>query len=113
MVLCTNCPAARETAAKKRYRTLLRVAEDVTGAKMDNTRSYRSVLIRRFVACRMRDDNFTIMEIAKSMGVHHSTVCHYLQQMRDCVDEPIFYAKELDAYFKFVEYVREEDANEN
>ena len=97
-------------AAKKRYTKLLHVAEDVVGVKMDRTRSYRSVLIRRFIACKMRDEDFTVCDIATAMGVHHATICHYLQQMRDCVDEPIFYARELDLYFKFVEYVKDEDA---
>ena len=109
MVTCATCPAARAIAAKKRYTKLLHIAEDVVGAKMDRTRSYRSVLIRRIVACKMRDEDFTVMEIGHAMGVHHATVLHYLKQMRDCVDEPIFYARELDLFFKFVEYVRDED----
>lgn len=79
---------------------------------MDRTRSYHSVLIRRFVACKMRDEYYTIMEIARVVGVNHATVSHYLQQMRNCFDEPIFYAREIDLYFKFIEYVRDEDEAE-
>lgn len=109
MEQCNLCPAAARMAAKKRYGQLLPIAEEVIGVKMGKTRSYRNVMVRRFIACRMRDENIPVCDIAEAMGMHHASICHYLKQMRYCVDEPIFYAKELELYFKFVEYVRDED----
>jgi retron-type reverse transcriptase len=54
------------------------------------------------VAYRMREEGFRLSHIARAMHLHHSTVLHYIRQMKDMFDEPIFYAVDIR---KFVDSI--------
>lgn len=95
-------PEARPTA-EERYAELLPVAESVIGKRMDQSRGIYDVMIRRFVAFRLRSEGYAYTDIAAAMGRHHSTVIHYVRTMQDCFDEPIFYASDLNLYMCFAE----------
>lgn len=95
--------------ADARFAFLLGVAEDVTGHTMTRSRDFRNVQIRRMVACRMREEGFHVSDIARAMGMHHASVVHYCAQMRDALDEPIFYANDLRQYARFKDAVEEAD----
>lgn len=106
--IMTQC-AAKRTIADERYAVLLPIAEEVVGQKMTSCRFAPNVMIRRFVAYRMRKEGYHIQDIARAMGMHHSTIIHYSHQMQDCFDEPIFYAGEIALYMRFSEYVEDEN----
>jgi len=83
------------------YGTLMDAAEKAVGRTMDRTRRRESVLIRELVAYRMREDGHTLTDIARVIGVRHSTVVHYLRKMCDRFDVPACYADDLRMYAKF------------
>lgn len=98
----------QKESARKRYALLLSVAEEVFERKMTRSRSMNDVMIRRFIAYKMRKEGYYLVDIAKAMGMDHSTIVHYVKQMKDCFDEPIFYAGDIALYMRFSEYVEDE-----
>ena len=100
--------------AGDRYGALVSVAEGVLGCALDGTRRRSSVLIRRFVSWRMRQEGYTYYDIAAAMGVDHSTVHHNVRVMRDEFDMPSVFRNDIGLYHQFnetldshVEQVRE------
>ena len=91
----------------ERFAKLLGIAEEVAGHTMTSTRDWENVSIRRMVAYRMKEEGFRLSHIARAMHLHHSTVLHYIRQMNDMFDEPIFYAGDILKYIKFSESVEE------
>lgn len=101
-----DAPAPRATA-EERYGALLCIAEMVVGKQMTQSRNLYDVMIRRFVAYRLRNEGYVFTDIARAMGKHYTTVMHYVRIMRDCFDEPIFYASDINLYMSFDEAVGE------
>lgn len=93
--------------ADKRYALMLPIAEETVGRRMSRTRDRDNVTIRRICAYRMMEEGLRISHIAQAMGMHHATVLHYIRQMKDSFDEPIFYAEDIRQYIKFAEAVEE------
>jgi len=91
-----------------RYQDLILDAEHVIGCRVDGTRRAASVMIRRFVAFRMRQEGFAIMDISRTMKVNHATVFHYVKQMQTCFDLPVYYARDLELYHKFEDQIDEQ-----
>lgn len=96
-----------------RYAVLLQAAEQAVGCTMDRSRKAESVMIRRFVAYRMRQDGAFVTDIADAMGVDHSTVTHYVRQMKDCFAFPVFYSRDLELYMTFNDIVENEQVRES
>jgi uncharacterized protein (DUF488 family) len=94
---------------EERYAKLLGIAEEVAGHTMTSTRDWENVSIRRMVAYRMKEEGFRVLHVARAMGMHHTTVMHYIAQMKDMFDEPIFYAVDIRKYIQFTEAVEEAD----
>ena len=94
---------------EERYAKLLGIAEEVAGRTMTSTRDWENVSIRRMVAYRMKEEGFRVLHVARAMGMHHTTVMHYIAQMKDMFDEPIFYAVDIRKYIQFTEAVEEAD----
>lgn len=107
--IMTQCVKANRTAADERYAVLLPIAEEVVGKQMTASRDARNVMIRRFVAYRMRKEGYHLQDIAHAMGMNHSTIVYYSRQMKNCFDEPVFYAGDLALYMRFSEYIADED----
>ena len=100
--------------AGERCAALVSVAEQALGCTMDRSRSATSVAIRRFVSWRMRQDGYSFNDIARAMGVNHSTVHYYVRMMRDEFEMPSVFRNDVGLYHKFnemldnnVEQVRE------
>lgn len=91
-----------------RFCELVIDAEHVVGCRVDGTRRAASVMIRRFVAYRMRQEGFTIMDISRTMKVNHATVFHYVKQMQTSFDLPVYYARDLEMYHKFEDRINEQ-----
>ena len=93
--------------ARDRYETLVKAAEATLGCKIDQTRKASSVTIRRFVSWRMREEKYTFYDIARAMGVDHSTVHHYVRMMRDEFDLPSIFRNDLGLYQSFNDHVEQ------
>lgn len=91
--------------AGDRCAALVAVAEQVLGCGLDDTRKESSVRIRRFVAWRMRQEGYTFNDIAKPMGVDHSTVHHYVKVMRDEFEMPSVFRNDIGMYHTFNETI--------
>lgn len=95
-----DAPAGKAAA---RALELFTVAEQVVGCKVDGSRKASSVMIRRFVAWRMRTEGFILMDIARALNVNHATVYHYLRQMQTCFELPFYYHRDIEMYTRFEE----------
>lgn len=93
----------RTASVQDDFHHLLASAEKAVGRRMDMTRRHESVLIREFVAYRMRKDGHYLADIAEAVGVDHSTVSHYIRRMDDRFAVPAFYAGELALFDLFNE----------
>ena len=86
---------------KERCGVLLRAAQQAVGKRLGNGREKENVLIRMFVAYRLRSEGYTCEAIAKLMGRNHSAVSHYVRKrIPDIQSLPSIYRSELDMFTK-------------
>ena len=93
--------------AADRCAELVHVAEQVLGCRMDGTRKAASVTIRRFVSWRMRQDGYSLYDIARALDVDHSTVHHYVRCMREELEMPSVFRNDLGLYQSFNDHVEQ------
>ena len=98
-------PGCEHPDTRARYLELIRAAERVVGVHVDGTRRASSVMIRRFCAYRLREEGHFIVDIGRTLGVNHATVCHYIRQMNACFELPFYYARDLELYTQFMEEI--------
>ena len=98
-------PGCEHPDTRARYLELIRAAERVVGVHVDGTRRASSVMIRRFCAYRLREEGHFIVDIGRTLGVNHATVCHYIRQMKACFELPFYYARDLELYTQFMEEI--------
>ena len=98
-------PGDEHPDTQARYLELIRAAERVVGMKVDGTRRASSVMIRRFCAFRLREEGHFVVDIGKTIGVNHATVCHYVRQMEACFELPFYYHRDLELYTQFMEEI--------
>lgn len=114
--LLERISAIRDREAATAYAHLVPAAEKAVGATMLRTRDCRSVMIRRFVALRMREDGYSIHEIAGAMGIDHSTVSHYIRMMKAAFELPSVFRNDIQLYHDFTnianEQVREQEGRD-
>ena len=91
----------------QRYNDLVEAAEKAVGCELDWTRKTGSVTIRRFVAYRLTKDGYSPSDIARAMGVNHSTVHHYVRMMEDEFDFPSVFRNDIAMYQRFSELVND------
>lgn len=80
---------------------LISVAEEVTGHRLDDTRSDANSLVRKFVAHRLDAEGYGRSETGKAMKKDHSTVTNLYQKMNDMLSLPKFYSREVALYREF------------
>lgn len=105
LILEQDGQPAKDTV--ERFPAMLEAAEEAVGFTMDRSRDARSVMIRRFIAYRMREEGAYVSDIAQAVGVNHSTVSHYIKLMKACFQFPVFYAKDLELYMRFINNIKE------
>ena len=90
------------TPPKVRCLELVTVAELVFGHKLDyDSRLRVDVMIRRFVAYKMRTEGYTLSVIGKSMNKSHAAVLHLINQLDDFFSIPSLYKDEIEKYQEF------------
>ncbi len=84
-----------------RYNQLLEAAESTFGRKMQQGRENDDVMMRRFIAYKLREDGYTFSQISRVMGKNHSTIIHLIYQMEDYFALPKMYKEDIKRYLKF------------
>ena len=95
-------PDSNVISIDNRYQELLSVAEDVFDYKMKTSRrSAEDVMIRRFIAYRLRREGFSLAAIGHAIGKDHSTVFHLIKQMEDYFSLHWLYKEDIKKYLEF------------
>ncbi len=89
----------------KRFAILLGIAEEAAGRPMRRTREWENVAIRRIVAYRMKQEGFHVSDIARALDLNHATILHYIRQMKDVFELPVYYHQDVELYTRFIELV--------
>ena len=88
----------------QRYAEVLQAAQIAVGKKMARGRGKEDVLIRMFVAYRLRCEGYPFEAIGKVLGRNHSTIVHLVgKKMADMLSLPKIYLRELKMYNKMNE----------
>lgn len=96
-----------------RYQQLLEAAESTFGRKMQKGRDIDDVMMRRFIAYKLREDGYTYSQISRVMGKNHSTIIHLIYQMEDYFELPKMYKEDIKKYFKFHSTIIQNEGNGN
>ena len=93
-----------ESPIEERFAEVLRAAQQAVGKRLGNGREKENVLIRMFVAYRLRSEGYTCEAIAKLMNRNHSAVVHYVRRrIPDMQSVPKHYKSELEMLEKMNE----------
>ena len=92
-----------------RYKQLLEAAESVFDRKMQQGRDIYDVMMRRFIAYKLREDGYTYSQISRVMGKNHSTIIHLIHQMEDYFSLPAAYKEDIKKYLKFHSMVMQDE----
>ena len=80
---------------------IIGVAEEVTGHKLDGSRSEANTLVRRFAALRLDQEGYGRTEVGRAMKKNHATVLNLCQKMNDILSLPNLYKRENALYSEF------------
>lgn len=94
-----------------RYQQLLEAAESTFGRKMQKGRDIDDVMMRRFIAYKLREDGYTYSQISRVMGKNHSTIIHLIYQMEDYFELPKMYKEDIKKYLKFHSTIIQNERN--
>lgn len=94
-----------------RYKQLLEAAESTFGRKMQKGRNINDVMMRRFIAYKLREDGYTYSQISRVMGKDHSTIIHLIYQMEDYFSLPEMYKEDIKKYLKFHSTIIQDERN--
>lgn len=96
-----------------RYKQLLEAAESIFERKMQKGRDIEDVMMRRFIAYKLREDGYTFSQISRVMGKNHSTIIHLIHQMEDYFSLPAMYKEDIKKYLKFHSKVMQDERSGN
>jgi len=89
-------------SADERYRQLLKAAEKVFEMKMNTkSREANNVMIRRFIAYKMRSEGFSFQAIGRVMNRSHASIIYLVNQVKDYFSLPNAYKEETEKYILF------------
>lgn len=95
-------PDAKIITVDERYAKLVQIAEDMFEYRMKpSRRSLEDVMIRRFVAYRLRIEGFSYSSIGHAMGKNHATIVHLVNQVKDYFSLPNLYKQDIKRYLEF------------
>lgn len=82
---------------------------DITGEDCtEHTRRPTVVWARNIVAWQMIEDGFTTTSIGKRLGIDHSTVSHCKSAVKEMLEYPRYYKRELGVFRKFRKTINDE-----
>lgn len=92
-----------------RYEQLLKSAETVFNRKMKTGRHVDDVMMRRFIAYKLREDGYSFSQISRVMGKNHATIIHLVRQMEDYFSLPAMYKEDIKKYLKFHSMIMQDE----
>ena len=92
-----------------RYCLLVAKAECALGYGLLKTKDKTSTMIRRFVATRLIDEQYTYSQVGRLMGRSHSAVIELVRGLRFMISLPGEYQELLQQYKEFNQLVDEFD----
>lgn len=101
------------TLITDRYEQLLMAAETVFEHKMQSGRDFNDVMMRRFIAYKLREDGYTFSQISRVMGKNHSTIIHLVKQMKDYFSLPQAYKEDIKKYLMFHSTIMQDERDRN
>jgi len=100
-VTVTIIPDNDEPTIEERYAVVLEAAEKVFDRRLTNTRDRVNLLIRSFVAHKLRGEGYSNGEIGRRMNRNHSSVTNMGKKMEDMLSVPEAYKSEVAKYKEF------------
>lgn len=94
-------------ACKDRYKEILPVAENITGEKNRKERTFELTVLRCMIANRLKEEGYTLTNIAKAMGYDHSTIIFYFKKKADFFALPLMYEREVRWFKQFDEALKD------
>ena len=92
---------APQSSIKERYGVILLAAQQAVGKRLAEGRRKEDILIRVFVAHRLRQEGYSYEAIGEVMKRDHATIIHYERvKMSDMLSIPNMYRDELKMYRK-------------
>lgn len=93
-------------ACKDRYKEILPIAENIVGEKNRKERTFELTVLRCMVANRLKEEGYTLTNIAKAMSYDHSTVIFYFKKKADFFALPLMYEREVRWFKAFDEALK-------
>ena len=91
----------------ERYKTLLPIAEEIVGFKNTRRRTFDQLVLRCIVACKLREEGFSVSAIGRAMGYSHANILYYFGKKQDFFAIPTMYERELRWFREFNEEIEE------
>lgn len=95
-------------ACKDRYKEILPIAESIVGEKNRRERTFELTVLRCMIASRLKEEGYTLTNIAKAMGYDHSTIIFYFKKKADFFTLPLMYEREVRWFKAFDEALKNE-----
>ena len=95
---------APQSPIKERYGVILQAAQQAVGKRLEEGRRKEDILIRVFIAHRLRKEGYSYEAIGEMMNRDHATIIHYERtKMGGMLSLPKMYREELKMYDKMNE----------
>ena len=99
-----------QSPIKERYGVILQAAQQAVGKRLAAGRRKEDVLIRVFVAHRLRQEGYSYEAIGEVMNRDHATIVHYERtKMGGMLSLPKMYRDELKMYNKMNEILEKHE----
>ena len=95
-------------ACKERYKQLVPIAEEVTGETIGKERTFEHTILRCMIACRLKDEGYSLSDIAKAMKYNHATIIFYFKKKEDFLSLPLMFEREVRWFKAFDEALKNE-----
>lgn len=100
-------------ACRERYREILPIAESVVGFKNHKERTFDLTVLRCMVATRLREEGYSLSDIARTMKYNHSTVIFYMGKKKDFFSLPNMYEREIRWFNQFHAALEEQSQSQS
>lgn len=96
-----------------RYQEILPIAEKIVGEKNRKERTFEFVVLRCMIACKLFEEGYALMDIAKAMKYDHSTISFYFKKKDDFFALPLMYEREVRWFRQFDEALKNDIDGDN
>ena len=98
----------RPSPIAERYAEVLPAAEEAVGVKLNPRRDTLTTTVRSFVAYQLHKEGYSYTDIARMMGLNHSSVIHLVERKENALSVPGAYKSETEMFNRFNELLGHE-----